>query len=303
MKTPEIKIIADDGNLCGEAPIWDTRANRLLWADISRSIMYEYRPVTGVKTILSTGLMISGIALHEDGRLLVAGATGVHLWSGQDDYQTIVATHEGETFFCNDMSADATGRIYFGTTYWNANGMEKLGKLYLMNTDSSVRIVDDGIELANGIGFSPDGRTLYFADSTARRIYAYDVETRSGALSRKRVFVQVPGDEGIPDGLTVDADGHVWSAQWYGGQVVRYDPDGKVERRLAIPAKQTSSVAFGGKNLTDLYVTSAAEPWPSDYLPPGCDLQTGNVGGALYRISTDVQGRAEPRTRIKERQP
>src|SRR5204863_2873660 len=125
--------------------------------------------------------------------------------------------HEGEMLVFNDMIAAPDGGVYAGTLYWNESGMTKHGKLYHMSPAGNVKIVDDGIELANGLGFSPDGRTVYFADSAARTIWAYDVDRRDGSLRNKRIFVRVGDDEGIPDGLTVDAEGFVYSAQWYGG--------------------------------------------------------------------------------------
>jgi D-xylonolactonase len=170
--------------------------------------------------------------------------------------------------------------------------MEKHGRLYLIDREG-VRVVEEGIELANGLGFSPDSQTLYFTDSAARRIYAYDVEAETGALSNRRIFVQVPDEEGIPDGLTVDREGYVWSAQWYGSQVVRYDPEGTVERRIAMPVTQVSSVGFGGEDLKDLYITTAGEPWPSPLAPPGYDSNVPNTGGSLYRIRLEVQGKLE----------
>ena len=209
----------------------------------------------------------------------------------------MLAEHEGESLFFNDILADPQGRVYAGTVYWGAQGMEKTGKLYLIDLDGSAQVVTDGIEMSNGLGLSPDNRTLYYADTAVRRIYAFDVDPATGGLSNKRVFVQVPGDEGIPDGLTVDADGFVWNAQWFGAQVVRYDSEGKVERRIKMPVKQVSSVAFGGPDLTDLYVTTAAEYAPSPLAPPGFD-DKAPMGGSLYRIPLDIRGRLEYQARL-----
>jgi D-xylonolactonase len=242
--------------------------------------------------------MAAGIALNGDGRLVLSGSEGIHLWRGPDDYITLVSEHNGEKLFCNDIIADERGRLYFATVYWGPEGMQKYGKLYALDAGGCVQIVDEGIELANGLGFSPDGRMLYFADSAARRIYAFDVDSTNGSITRKRVFVQLARTEGLPDGLTVDAEGFVWSAHWYGGEVVRYDPDGKVERRIALPALQVSSLAFGGDALTDLYVTSAAESWQSDHAPPGYNFNAANVGGSLFRVRLNIAGRLEHRARI-----
>jgi sugar lactone lactonase YvrE len=116
-----------------------------------------------------------------------------------------------------------------------------------VDVDAKVTIVDESIHLSNGLAFSCDHTALYFTDSVARRIYAYDYDLNTGDLRHRRVLVQVPKNEGIPDGLAVDAEGFLWSAPLYGSCVTRYDPEGRVERRVATPAKQTSSVAFGGK--------------------------------------------------------
>lgn len=157
-------------------------------------------------------------------------------------------------------------------------------------------MVDEEIEMSNGLGLSPDDGTLYFADSAARRIFAYDVQS-DGGLQNKRVLVQVPREEGLPDGLTVDAQGFVWSAQWYGGQVVRYDPDGRVERRLALPVTQVSSVAFGGDDLTELFITTAGALWRGPLTPPGFDFDAP-PGGNLYRLRLDIAGKPEHRTEL-----
>ena len=129
-------------------------------------------------------------------------------------------------------------------------------------------------------------------------IYWYAIEQETGALSGRRVFVRVGTDEGLPDRLTVDDEGFVWSAQWYGGCVVRYDPDGTPERQIPLPVTQTSSFAFGGSDLNDLYVTSAAEPWRSAFAPRGYDWGAPNVGGSVYRLRLDVRGRLENRTSL-----
>lgn len=292
----QLEIVAADGNRCGESPIWDGERRRLLWTDIEGAVLYEHVPATGQTTVIRRGRSVAGIGLNRAGGLLVAGSGGLALWGGSDDVRPIVSEHAGEALNFNDMIVDARGRVYAGTLYWNADGeMERYGKLYRIEPGGEIAVVDDGIELANGLGLSGDGRTLYFADSAARAIYAYDVDGESGALAKRSLFVRVPSDEGIPDGLTVDAEDHVWSAQWYGAQVVRYDPDGHVERRIALPVTQLSSVGFGGDDLTDLYVTSAADPWPSRLAPPGWDAAASNAGGSLYRLRPGVQGREEHR--------
>jgi len=287
-----LEVIAEDNNRCGEGPIWDASRHRLLWTDIEGEAVYEFVPATGAKNILSRGLNVAGIGLCRTGELVFVGSGGLHLWRRQDDYRTLVSEDAGLPLAFNDLIADAKGRVYAGTVYWGENGMESAGRLYLIEK-GGIRVVDDGILLANGLGFSPDERTLYFADSAARRIYAYDVNPETGALSNRRIFVDIPDTEGLPDGLTVDRDGYVWSAQWYGAQVVRYDPNGRVERRIPMPVQQVSSVGFGGEDLTDLYITTAGESWHSALAPPGYDFVGPSTGGSLYRLHLDIAGRPD----------
>lgn len=168
--------------------------------------------------------------------------------------------------------------------------MERHGKLYLIRGDGTAAVLDEGVVLSNGLGFSPDGRTLYFTDTMARKIFAYDVDVSTGLVKNRRTFVVVPREQGLPDGLAVDADGFIWSAQWYAGEIVRYDPEGTVERRIRVPAQQVSSIAFGGATLTELYITTAGEYWPSDEQPSAFD-PAGAMGGPLYRTCPGVRGR------------
>jgi sugar lactone lactonase YvrE len=287
-----IEPIVQDNNQCGEAPVWDAANRRVLWTDNETDKTYQYSPVTGQREVLTEGVVVSGIALNRSGGLVMGGPAGLHVWR-DGNWRTVAATHGDEQLQINDLIADSHGRVYAGTLYWGASGMERTGRLYLISPDGSIRVVEEGVELANGLGFSLDNKTLYFTDSTMRRIYAYEVNGLTGELSNRRVFVQVPDDEGIPDGMTVDAEGFVWSAQWYGSQIVRYDPEGKVERRIAMPVKQVSSLVFGGDDLTELYVTTAGHSWEGPYAPPGYDFKAPNIGGSLYRIRVDIRGRPE----------
>src|SRR5688500_14744181 len=128
-----VKVDVEENDRCGEAPIWDARRGRLVWADIGASVVYEHTPGTTSKRSLSQGLPVSGIALNRDGRLVFAGATGLHVWSGPDQHRTVVREHEGETLNFNDIVADAAGRIYAGTIYWDDSGMRRSGKLYVVD--------------------------------------------------------------------------------------------------------------------------------------------------------------------------
>lgn len=294
----DVQLVADLHNLCGEAPLWDFRCQRLVWNDLSSNLVFEHDPATGQTHTISNDLMVACIALNGESRFVFGGSSGLGIWQRGGTYRTLVLEEKGSALNFNEILAAPDGSVYANTAYWEGSSMQVPGKLYHMPPGGSMQMIDEGFELANGMGFSPDNKKLYLADSAARIIYQYDVLPGSGQLANRRVFVKVPADEGLPDGLTVDAEGFIWSAQWYGSQIVRYAPDGKIERRISMPAKQVSSLNFGGVDLTELYITTAAESWPSHLAPPGYDWNSGKCGGGLYRVKTDIPGKPEHIARL-----
>lgn len=289
----ELRVLADDVNLCGESPIWDPRQQRLYWTDALGSRFFSYDWATSRHECIKIGIDLTGFALLEDGGFVVTNNLGIWIWDGGDNLK-LVADHVG-TAKCrmNDCIADPRGRLLGGSSFYDPSADYDLGKLFCVDNDGTTRILDEGFHLANGMGFAPNSNTLYFTDSVARRIFAYDYDIESGIAKNRRLVVKIPDTEGIPDGLTIDNDGFLWSAQWYGSCVIRYDPDGKVERRLAIPAKQTSSVAFGGPELTDMFITSASKPFLSPVMAPRYDPISGYLGGALFHANLGIAGKRE----------
>ncbi|MGH9327432.1 MAG: SMP-30/gluconolactonase/LRE family protein [Terriglobia bacterium] len=294
-----LKPIADYGDLCGEGPIWDTQQNSLYWTDCVGLKFYRYDWGSKDSAAIKDDLQISGCALNAGGGFVITNDSGIWLWDGSGELRLIADHVEGAECRMNDCIADPSGRLIAGSNFYDPAKDYPLGKLISVETDGSARILDEGFHLSNGLGFSPDRQTLYFTDSVARLIFAYDYNTDLGTAKNRRVFVRVTGNEGLPDGLTVDADGFVWSAQWYGSCLVRYDPDGKVERRFGTPAKQTSSLAFGGSELTDIFITSAARSERMPVMPAGYDPESGYFGGALFHINLGIAGKPEFKTNIR----
>lgn len=295
----ELTVIADYGDLCGEAPLWDVKTQTLYWSDCVGLMVHRYRPADDLRELVKSDIEANGLILHQDGGFVITNNTGVWLWDGADGLCLVADQADGAKCRLNDAIADPAGRVFAGSNFYDPAAEYEMAKLFRVDTDGTAHVVDEGFHLSNGLAFSPDNRILYFTDSVARRIYAYDYDRASGGIRNRRVLVQVPDEEGLPDGLTVDAEGFLWSAQWYGSSVVRYDPEGKVERRVSTPAKQTSSVMFGGPDLTDLYITSAARSEPMPVMPKGYDAVSGNFGGRLYRVNLGIQGREEYRARIR----
>lgn len=286
-----VERIADFEDLCGECPIWDGESSTVYWTDCGGLRFYRYDTLHRRAEVLRAGVEVNGFRLNRSGGFVVTNNSGIWLWRSPDKELIPIATTVA-TRPCrlNDCVADAAGRILAGSWFYDPAHVYPLGQLLRFDTDGTATILDDGYHLANGLAFSPDGSLLYTTDSAARRIYEYDYDVISGEARNRRVRVQVPAEQGLPDGLRVDSGGFLWSAQWYGSCIVRYDPDGKEERRLPTPAKQTSCMTFGGSDLTTLYITSAGLSEPMPVMPPGYDSQAGPFGGPLYRVETEIQG-------------
>lgn len=291
---PVVHQIADYQNRCGECPVWDAEAGVLYWTDNVQPRLYRYEPATGQSGLFQDQFVVVAFRLNRRGGFVIANGDGIFVWDGIDEPRLICGSVGGSRCQINEGTADPAGRFLAGSCFYDPRREYELGKLFQIDRDGTARILDEGFHIANGMGFSLDGSTLYVTDSGTRTIYSYAYNTQSGAVGKRRVFVHVPRDEGLPDGLCVDSAGYVWSAQWYGSCIVRYDPDGTVERRIATPAKQTSSLCFGGPDLSDIYITSAGVLESSPLMPPGFDPDSGCIGGALYGVHTGIRGKREP---------
>lgn len=277
-------------NACGEAPLWDPVLQSLFWTDCTGLQFFRFSPASGAWEMLRSGVEIYGFRKNRPGGFVITNLSGVWLWDLEGAMTPVLTALEGQPCQANDCTADSRGRFITATFYYNPAGGYQLGKLISLGPEGRVQILDDGYHLANGLALSPDEKILYATDTAARKIYAYDYDIETGLACRRRVLVETGPQEGIPDGLAVDSEGNLWSAQWYGACVVRYDPGGAVLGRVAVPAKQVSSMAFGRADLTDLYITTAAKPEPMPLMPQGYDPEQGPFGGPVYRVRTETAG-------------
>lgn len=296
-----IRLLIDDGNLCGESPVWNATEQRLYWTDGPSRRFYSYDWKTKRREIIFEDFEVTGCALDQSGGFTFINSSGVWFWNRETEPTHLVNTFEDTKLQLNDCIADPEGRLLAGSCFYDASEDYPLGKLFCVQPNGLVQILDEGFHLANGMGFSPDARTMYFTDSVARIIYAYTYDSVNGRAGDRRIFVKVDGKAGLPDGLTVDAEGFVWSAEWYGSCISRYDPDGKLERRIQVPAKQTSSLAFGGPDLLDIFITSASKSEPTPVMPLGYDSNSGYFGGGLFHMALGIRGKLEYRTRLGTR--
>lgn len=283
----EPELIADYQCVTGEGPLWHPTEERLYWADIPAGRMFRYDPKTGRHEQFYTGDVVGGYTFQDDGALLLFMARGaVKIWR-DGRLETILEDipDERETRF-NDVFADPEGRVFCGTMPTK----ERLGRLYRLDPDRTLTLLLEGIGTSNGMGLTLDRKQLYYTDSTAKKIYLFDYDRQSGAISNRRVFKDSNDEEGVPDGMTVDAEGYVWSARWDGSRLTRYAPDGTEERRVIFPAKKVSSLIFGGPDYRDIYVTTAG----------GNDKAANGPGaGALFRLRLGIQGLPEYPSRIR----
>ena len=262
-----VMIAAATEDVCGECPVWDAGQAALYWTDCVGLCVHRLDWASQKHEVISRGVEVYGFRRNLSGGFVVTNPGGAWMWDGTGDLEPIAREAEGQRLQLNDCTADSRGRLLTASFFYDPAAKYELGRLIRIDETGRVVVLDEGFHLANGIGLSPAEDTLYVTDSAARLIWAYDYDIRSGEALRRRQFVRVPGEEGIPDGLAVDAEGFVWSAQWYGGCVVRYDPAGVEDRRIAVPAKQTSSVGFGGPDLTEMFITSAAKSEPMPVKP------------------------------------
>jgi len=266
--------------------MWVAQEQALYWTDIPNGRLWRFDHARGEVDLVLEGRHLGGITLQGDGSLLLFHDRGtVTRCLDGNIVDTLIdeIPDETESRF-NDIAAGPRGRVFGGTMPVDKPGGGKLreGRLYRIDTDRSYRIVEEGVQCANGMSYTLDQKQMYFTDSGLRTIWVYDYDITTGDIENRRVFVETEGH--LPDGMTVDSEGCVWSAKWNGYGVTRYDPDGKQMLHVDLPAKQTTSVMFGGPNLDEIYVTSAAD---------GDEGKDGEHPGALFRFHAGVTGLAE----------
>ena len=268
--------IIEVGNTLGESVLWNVETQSLWWTDIQERRLYRYdwdsRSLTSFTT--PERLCSFGFVQGSD-RLIAAFESGFGLYDPFDGAMAWLARPEADRsgMRLNDGRVDRQGRFWAGSMAETAAGAGKANLYCVYSTGRACRR-ESGITISNSICWSPDGTRFYFADSPRRTIWQYAFDAANGDISGRRVFAQTP-EGASPDGANVDAEGFLWSAQWGAGRVVRYAPDGQIERFLEIPASRPSCVAFGGPDLDLLFVTTASEGLKEDM--PGSQFSAGDV--------------------------
>ena len=286
-----IEILVDVKTELGEGPVWDVEEQRLYWIDSFGCRVFRCTADGREVRAWDVPARIGSMALRRRGGAVLSLASGFHFLDfATGETQLIVHPEPGKTGNrLNDGKVDRRGRFIAGSMDMNEEGPN--GALYRLDPDLSLHKLDDHIICSNGPCWSPDGRTFYFADTWSGEIWAYDYDLDTGNATNRRTFAKLDTSTGgAADGSTVDAEGFLWNAQVYDGRLVRYAPDGTVDRVIEMPVKKVTSVNFGGPNLDILYVTSMAKP-PLPRFPAD-----GVQGGSLFAIhDLGVRGIPEPR--------
>ena len=288
MKQPE--LVLDCRNQLGECPLWDDRVGELVWVDIyGRRLLRWSARQTASPSVDEFSEFVCAVALRNAGGFVLALQSSFAFFDPNDSALERIAELP---LTCaevrlNDGCCDRQGHFVCGGINEAADAAA-LVSVYRLNPDRSVQSLFGEVVCSNSICFSPDGTLMYFADTPERRILAYKYDGDRGVASKPTVFVDLSTEAGMPDGSTVDEEGCLWNAEWGGGRVVRYTPDGEVERIVRLPVPHVTCVAFGGKDLQTLYITTARSQLDEQSL-----LRKPYAGG-LFALRPGIRGLAEP---------
>lgn len=277
-------------NQLGETPIWEPHEMALYWVDWGGRPTCRFEPATGELTTFAMNAPVTALARRASGGWIAIAQDGIYLWDPVINISKVIVgpPRPAKPEICyNDGAVDHQGRLLVGTVNME-DPFAPEGSLYRLDPDGSLHELDTGYATANGIGISPDGERVYVTDMRHNQIVVLDYDASQGTVCNRRLFARVPTEDGMPDGLIVDAENFVWSGHWDGWKMTRYDPDGKIERQIRFPVQHVVSFAFGGRDLDELFVTTAW--W-------GFDEEKRNhqpLAGDLFRVETGVTGLLEP---------
>lgn len=264
----------------GENPLWNDRDQALYWTDIDGRSLYRYFPDSSRHERFHSGEIVGGFTFQDDDSLLLFETNRIARLSRDGRREVLRENVDDGMSRFNDVMADPEGRVYAGTIGKNAG-------LFLVERDVSVKLLFRGTTCSNGMGFTPDLGRMYWTCSTRRKIFRYDYDRRTGALTNEVEFYAAKGGEGTPDGMTVDRRGHVWTTRWDGYALIELSPEGTLLSKIELPVAKVSSVAFGGRHLDEAYLTTAGGK-------PGSDT----ADGTLYRVRGLAAGQPEFRSKI-----
>ncbi|MES2957470.1 MAG: SMP-30/gluconolactonase/LRE family protein [Pseudomonadota bacterium] len=287
---PLIMQAVPSEDVLGETPLWCVRTQSLLWLDIDRATLHRHHPASGrCDSFRFEARALGSLALRSSLGVVIALDSTLHTFefeSGRLTWLCEVESPQADTRL-NDGRCDALGRLWLGTM---DNGLARpAGAFYRVDPDGQVTRQFGDVIVSNTCAIAPDQRTLYFSDTRRFLTWAFDLDLTAGALSKRRIFVDYREQGERPDGACVDAEGGVWTAIFAGSRVVRYTPDGRVDRTISLPVTNPTCVCLGGADLRTLYITTARKFLSDD------QLRTEPFAGSVLAVKVDVPGLQEQR--------
>ncbi len=281
----EVELLVDAHALVGEGPIWDAEKGVLYWVDILSSMLYVYNPDTRENRAYAVGQHVGTVVPRVSGGLMLAVYDGFAAYDPATQQLTLLSDPEadlsGNRF--NDGKCDPMGRFWAGSMAYTDQGTQ--GSLYRMDADLRVHKMLGDIAISNGIVWSLDNATMYYIDSLAMTVRAFDYDIATGDIANARVVIRVQEGMGLPDGMAIDAEGMLWVAHFGGSCVRRWHPQtGAVLETIGLPTAQITACAFGGADLGTLYITSAANGFDAQAL-----AKEPHAGG-LFQVDPGVKG-------------
>lgn len=292
MDLQDIHCVVQCADILGEVPLWCERSEKLWWVDVRRPAIQSYDPANGAHAAfrLPDGMLAGSIALRRSGGFLLATNSGFYTYDplgGIPPQPLMNPEPDKPENRLNDGKCDRRGRFWVGSMCDKRR--DPLGSLYRFDPDYRCHRQFGDIIVPNSVAWSPDDRTMYFADTYRHVIWAFDYDIDDGVATNRRVFRDWTSEQGKPDGSTVDAEGYLWNAMVTTGKLVRYAPNGSIERVIQMPATNPTCPAFGGKNLDILFVTSHSQRIPAER------LANEPCAGGLFQLDVGVRGLPEPR--------
>ncbi len=281
----EVTHFLSTQNKLGEGSLWSPEEQALYWVDIDNQRFFRFYPETRRYDTFDAGVSVGVMARRATGGLVMATRHGFATWDFQTNRLTYLVDPEAGLAHhrFNDGAIDCQGRFWAGTLV-EQDPHPAEGVLYRLDPDDSVHVMETGLLVPNGMCWNADNTLMYLTDSDNFTIYVYDFDAAAGTIANRRPLISTQGQPGVPDGLAIDDEGFLWSAHWGGGKVIRYTPDGKVEREFPVPALHPTSCAFGGPARNELFITTAWTALSEE------ERKTYPLAGDLFHIVTDVTG-------------
>lgn len=274
------EVVHDARAHLGEGPLWDERTGELLWVDIMPGIVHRFNPSTRIDRPFETGQPVGCVVTRAAGGYALAVKDGIAVAEDESGVRLLTPVEaDRPSNRMNDGACDSCGRFWAGTM--SMVDEPAAGALYRLDPPAQVNLVLDGVSISNGIAWSPDDRLMYYVDTPTLRVDVFDYDAATGAISGRRRLVRIEDATVTPDGIVVDAEGCIWVGLWGGWSVRRYAPDGTPLGAVDVPVARVTKAAFGGPNLTDLYITTAAPDEPDPAQP---------LAGSLFHARPGVRG-------------